>query len=239
MTPVHSLPAPPAASISVANAGQTTTALSLAFARPHRVLAGLAVLFHSCHLPSTLPGSPMFPWPSILTCNYTASLPHAHLFPPGPLPPLHPNTNLCCNTVPSSFHPYSASCPLSLLALAYFLLTYPDWCYVTSLLHIIQSGAKVGFCGDRCLQSCKNLYSALLHLSVVARDFDTLCQHNRVSGPFSQHPMPHFRCSPLAASTNLPNSVSLIICHDLWGCLSMTGSQTPKLPLSTTPSSTL
>src|SRR5882672_1292825 len=83
------------------------------------------------------------------------------LFPAGPIPPIHPNTDPRCNRLalcPAGLLP--AISPLKRDVWAHHLADYLDHKFMATLLNIIDVGASIGHMGTQKSQSCKILQSA-------------------------------------------------------------------------------
>lgn len=178
--------------------------------------------------------------PLFSSINYpvTCTLPHSNLFTPNSPPPPRPNTDPRCNTFlftpisgstsasfsnpplptsPNSFSPPRVSTPLVLDAWAFYLQDYPDRLFVSSLLHIIEFGANIGFVGPEIVRPCKDLTSALEHLQFMDDAVDKLIANSQVHGPFAAPPLESFRCSPLGSVTRKRNPVKRrLINHLSW-----------------------
>ena len=130
--------------------------------------------------------------------SLSISLPNAQLFPPiFPLPPARPNTAPRCNVVVQQVSTPHVITPLVHDAWAHFLKDYPDKEFVSSLLHIIKFGAKIGFQGVQAARMSKNLKSALQSPDFIQSSINTLLANKHAHGPFLSPPLDNFRCSPL------------------------------------------
>jgi hypothetical protein len=147
-----------------------------------------------------------------------SNLPFSHLFPPGTLPPSRPNSAPRANRVP--LIPLAASQRVSSTlvkdAWAFYLKEYPDPSFVSTILHIIEFGANIGYSGDLREQSCDNLRSALEHPDVVSAEYNSLLSIGRLHGPFPSPPLPNFRCSPLGVVFRKRSSKARLIHHLSW-----------------------
>ncbi|KAI1791545.1 hypothetical protein LXA43DRAFT_840628, partial [Ganoderma leucocontextum] len=133
-------------------------------------------------------------------------------------PPARPNTDPRANATllrPLVEPPVCSS--LRREAWARHLADYPDRNYVTSLLHIIEFGAALGYTGPLHSQECRNLSTALEHPDTVAADINALCSRQRMHGPFAAPPLTPFRSSPLGVVSRPRNPAKLrVINHLSW-----------------------
>lgn len=145
------------------------------------------------------------------------ALPHAIDFLPGPPPPLRPNTDPRCNLPPPSktgLHPVSST--LKKDAWAFHLADYPDSIFVTTILHIIEFGACIGFSSDEHEQPGSNLKSACEFSESVQADIDAHIALGRTHSPFPTPPFPNFRSSPLGSITKKNGAKRRRIHHLSW-----------------------
>ncbi|KAL7278212.1 hypothetical protein ACG7TL_008187 [Trametes sanguinea] len=157
--------------------------------------------------------APLVP-PSIT--RFSSLLPHAQLFPPGPPPPARPNTDPRCNShLLRSGDSRPANSSLQRDVWAAYLTDYPDQHFVSSLLHIIDFGAALGFIGSAKSQDCRNLTTALDHPATVSADIAALLPRQRIHGPFPAPPLEHFRSSPLGVVSRPRNPSKLRVIHHL------------------------
>jgi len=94
------------------------------------------------------------------------------LFFDGNNPPTCPNTDLCCNSLalcPPGLP--KASSPLIRDAWDLLLANYPDCEFISGLLNIVDVGASIGHLGPLMSQSCKNLRSAIDHMTLYLRKY--------------------------------------------------------------------
>jgi hypothetical protein len=91
--------------------------------------------------------------------------------------------------------------PLVKEAWNFYLKDYPDQPFVSSLMHIIEFGANLGFSGTHHAQSCRNLKSAEDHPKFISEAVSDLLSGGHAHGPFAAPPQPHFRSSPLGSVT--------------------------------------
>src|SRR5882672_12590547 len=139
------------------------------------------------------------------------------VFPMGPAPPTHPNTNPHCNSLalcPAGL-PLATS-PLKRATWASYLAEYPDCEFVDALLNIIDVGASIGHMGTQKLQSCKNLRSTLDHPGVISKEIDGLLKEGCIHGPLEAPPLANFRCSPLGTATRKHNPKRRVFNHYSW-----------------------
>ncbi|PPQ83082.1 hypothetical protein CVT24_012140, partial [Panaeolus cyanescens] len=160
--------------------------------------------------------------PNSISSDIKLDLAHAHLFPPLPLPPLRPNSDPRCNLAlgPPTVLPPSrrtVSSPLIPEAWAFFLRDYPDKTFVSSILHIIQHGADIGFRSNEVILPCSNLPSAFEDTAFMDQAVSKMVSNEQVHGPFSAAPIPNLRCSPLGSVTRKRNpSKRRLINHLSW-----------------------
>ncbi|KAF7342789.1 Integrase/recombinase xerD [Mycena sanguinolenta] len=146
----------------------------------------------------------------VLDLSHPFCLPFEDLFPPQFYPPSRPNTDPHINLAPeNSADLPSVTSSLNRDAWAFFLRDYPDPTFVSSILHIIDHGANIGFTGDRSISqhSC-NLPSALQYPDALAK--------GRIRGPFPAPPFPHFRSSPLGLAIRKHSGKLRQIHHLSW-----------------------
>src|SRR5882724_3633196 len=94
------------------------------------------------------------------------------LFHDGNNPPAHPNTDSRCNSLalcPPGLP--KASSPLIRDAWDLLLANYPDCEFISGLLNIVDVGASIGHLGPLMSQSCKNLRSAIDHMTLYLRKY--------------------------------------------------------------------
>ena len=160
--------------------------------------------------------------PQSLPSSHTSSLSSQSKFPPfwlqpGPPPPPRPNSDPRCNQVPiSTSHLPRVNSSLIKDAWEFYLLDYPDKQFVTSLLHIIDHGASLGFTGPNHPQACRNLSSAFDAPDAVNTSIHSLRKNGHIHGPFPSPPLPNFRASPLGTVTRKQKTKRRLINHLSW-----------------------
>ena len=122
-----------------------------------------------------------------------------------------------CNQVPiSTSHLPRVNSSLIKDAWEFYLLDYPDKQFVTSLLHIIDHGASLGFTGPNHPQACRNLSSAFDAPDAVNTSIHSLRKNGHIHGPFPSPPLPNFRASPLGTVTRKRKTKRRLINHLSW-----------------------
>ena len=164
--------------------------------------------------------------PSSLTTGWTGV--NFYTFLPGALPPLHPNTNPCLNLTllcPPGLP--KAESTLNREAWKFYLLDYPDRCFLDSILNIIDVGTSIGHLVPSRSQICKNLKSATDFPSNILKEIESLHIQGCIHGPFKTPPLPGFRCSPLGIATCKRNPKCRVFNHYSWPPWSSVNNETP------------
>jgi hypothetical protein len=102
--------------------------------------------------------------------------------------------NLIYTDPPLSVHLPS---PLHIAGWSALLSQHPDRLFVDTLLHIIQYGARIGYCGPRQSIISSNLTSATADPSTLSLDIARERSHQRIMQVPAPAPATHFICSPL------------------------------------------
>lgn len=83
--------------------------------------------------------------------------------------------------------------------------------FVSSLVHSMRHGFRLGYSGPRNTASAPNRPSALAHPAVVSAALWNELDLKHTAGPFAAPPFPHFISSPLACIPKKPDSWRLIL----------------------------
>jgi hypothetical protein len=87
--------------------------------------------------------------------------------------------------------------PLHIAGWSELLAQHPDRLFVDTLLHIIQYGARIGYCGPRQSIISSNLTSATADPSTLSLDIARERSHQRIMQVPAPASATHFICSPL------------------------------------------
>jgi hypothetical protein len=133
----------------------------------------------------------------------------AHVKPPAHEPHTHPDSTAAFSYVSDTF-PYALTYtdppipihhpgPLRLTEWAALLEQHPDRTFVNTLLHIIQYGACIGYCGPDQFILSSNLTSANNDPATLSHNITTELSHNRIMQVPDPRADPNkpFICSPL------------------------------------------
>ena len=85
--------------------------------------------------------------------------------------------------------------PVRIKALSRYLEGCPNKSFIVSGF---QEGFQLGFQGPQSSSSCHNSPSITQHHDIVQQKLNIELSLNRISGPYSKPPLPHFKTSPLA-----------------------------------------
>ena len=77
------------------------------------------------------------------------------------------------------------------------LTQHPDKVWVSTLLHRMKYGFRLGYTGPRKHTQARNMPSAAQHPDVIDRQLAKECEAGRVLGPFPTPPLPRLHCSSL------------------------------------------
>jgi hypothetical protein len=93
--------------------------------------------------------------------------------------------------------PVSSPSPLHTSGWAALLFQHPDRLFVNTLLHIIQYGTRIGYCGPHQSIISPNLTSATADPSTLSLDIARERSHQRIMQVPTPASATHFICSPL------------------------------------------
>ena len=91
----------------------------------------------------------------------------------------------------------AVSSPIDIDRLQHELLSHPNHNFVTSLIHNLRFGARIGYTGPRKPRISRNLISASQHPEVVSSNLAKEIKLGRVAGPFRSSPLNDLQCHPV------------------------------------------
>ena len=91
----------------------------------------------------------------------------------------------------------SVSTPIDVLSLELELSSHPDRAFVTTLIHALKYGTRIGYNGPQKSRVSRNLISAHQHPDVISANLQKEIKLGWVAGPFPSAPLPNFQCHPV------------------------------------------
>ncbi|KAL9974356.1 hypothetical protein ACROYT_G011380 [Oculina patagonica] len=91
----------------------------------------------------------------------------------------------------------TVSSPIDIDRLQHELLFHPNHNFVTTLIHNLRFGARIGYTGPRKPRVSRNLISASQHPEVVSSNLAKEIKMGRVAGPFLSSPLTDLQCHPV------------------------------------------